>query len=151
MCIRSRGHILEPPGCRPGRLRRVSLGSDAFKKKLWTDRDYLMAIGYSTPYANLAGDTAAEYYVDLPGLFGTSTAPNILEIVNEAIRSRGMEELSQNRRAIQQYVAEEQPIIALIWGDAIYPVRTDRWKVWTPMYGYGPVNYWSWFSLKPKG
>jgi ABC-type transport system substrate-binding protein len=129
----------------------VSLGSDAFKKKLWTDRDYLMAIGYSTPYANLAGDTAAEYYVDLPGLFSTSTAPNILEIVNEAIRSRGMEELSQNRRAIQQYVAEEQPIIALIWGDAIYPVRTDRWEDWTPMYGYGPVNYWSWFSLKPVG
>ncbi len=129
----------------------MSLGSDAFKKKLWTDRDYLMAIGYSTPYANLAGDTAAEYYVDLPGLFGTSTAPNILEIVNEAIRSRGMEELSQNRRAIQQYVAEEQPIIALIWGDAIYPVRTDRWEDWTPMYGYGPVNYWSWFSLKPVG
>lgn len=129
----------------------MSLGSDAFKKKLWTDRDYLMAIGYSTPYANLAGDTAAEYYVGLPGLFGTSTVPNILEIVNEAIRSRGMEELSQNRRAIQQYVAEEQPIIALIWGDAIYPVRTDRWKVWTPMYGYGPANYWSWFSLKPVG
>ena len=129
----------------------MSLGSDAFKKKLWTDRDYLMAIGYSTPYANLAGDTAAEYYVDLPGLFGTSTAPNILEIVNEAIRSRGMEELSQNRRAIQQYVAEEQPIIALIWGDAIYPVRTDRWEDWTPMYGYGPVNYWSWFSLRPVG
>ena len=129
----------------------MSLGSDAFKKKLWTDRDYLMAIGYSTPYANLAGDTAAEYYVDLPGLFGTSTAPNILEIVNEAIRSRGMEELSQNRRAIQQYVAEEQPIIALIWGDAIYPMRTDRWEGWTPMYGYGPVNYWSWFSLKPVG
>jgi len=129
----------------------VSLGSDAFKKKLWTDRDYLMAIGYSTPYANLAGDTAAEYYVDLPGLFSTSTAPNILEIVNETIRSRGMEELSQNRRAIQQYVAEEQPIIALIWGDAIYPVRTDRWEDWTPMYGYGPVNYWSWFSLKPVG
>ena len=129
----------------------MSLSSDAFKKKLWTDRDYLMAIGYSTPYANLAGDTAAEYYVDLPGLFGTSTAPNILEIVNEAIRSRGMEELSQNRRAIQQYVAEEQPIIALIWGDAIYPVRTDRWEDWTPMYGCGPVNYWSWFSLKPVG
>ncbi len=129
----------------------MSLGSDAFKKKLWTDRDYLMAIGYSTPYANLAVDTAAEYYVDLPGLFSTSTAPNILEIVNEAIRSRGMEELSQNRRAIQQYVAEEQPIIALIWGDAIYPVRTDRWEDWTPMYGYGPVNYWSWFSLKPVG
>jgi ABC-type transport system substrate-binding protein len=127
----------------------VSLGSDAFKKKLWTDRDYLMAIGYSTPYANLAGDTAAEYYVNLSGLFSTSTAPNILEIVNEAIRSRGMEELSQNRRAIQQYVAEEQPMIALIWGDAIYPVRTDRWEGWTPMYGYGPVNYWSWFSLKP--
>ncbi|OPY56735.1 MAG: hypothetical protein A4E49_00166 [Methanosaeta sp. PtaU1.Bin112] len=100
----------------------MSLGSDAFKKKLWTDRDYLMAIGYSTPYANLAGDTAAEYYVDLPGLFSTSTAPNILE-----------------------------PIIALIWGDAIYPVRTDRWEDWTPMYGYGPVNYWSWFSLKPVG
>gem|GEM_PF-3687853 len=80
-----------------------------------------MAIRYSTPYANLAGDTAAEYYVDLPGMFGTSTAPKILKIVNEAIRSRGMEELSQNRRAIQQYVAEEQPIIALIWGDAILP------------------------------
>jgi len=78
----------------------VSLGSDAFKKKLWTDRDYLMAIGYSTPYANLAGDTAAEYYVDLPGLFGTSTAPKLLKIVNEAIRSRGMEELSENRKAI---------------------------------------------------
>jgi len=128
-----------------------SLSSDAFKKKLWTDRDYFMAVRYSTPYANLAGDTAAEYYVDLPGMFGTSTDPKILEIVNEAMRSKDMDELSQNRRAIQQYVAREQPIIALIWGDAIYPVRTDRWEGWTPMYGYGPVNYWSWFSLRPVG
>jgi len=128
-----------------------SMSSDAFKKKLWTDRDYFMAVRYSTPYANLAGDTAAEYYVDLPGMYGTSTDPKILEIANEAIRSKDIDELGQNRRAIQQYVAEEQPIIALIWGDAIYPVRTDRWEGWTPMYGYGPVNYWSWFSLKPVG
>jgi hypothetical protein len=49
--------------------------------------------------------------------------------------------LSKNRRAIQEYVAEEQPIIALNWGDAIYPARTDHWVGWTPMYGYGPVNY----------
>jgi peptide/nickel transport system substrate-binding protein len=126
-----------------------SLSSDAFKKKLWTDRDYYMGIRYSTPYANLAGDTAAEYYVDLPGMFGTSTDPKILEIVTKAIQSKDMDELSQNRRAIQEYVAEEQPIIALVWGDAIYPVRTDRWEGWTPMYGYGPVNYWSWFSLTP--
>lgn len=48
-------------------------------------------------------------------------------------------------------MAEEQPIIALIRGDAIYPVRTDRWEGWVPMHGYGPVNYWSWFSLKPVG
>jgi len=48
-------------------------------------------------------------------------------------------------------VAEEQPIIALIRGDAIYPVRTDRWEGWVPMHGYGQVNYWSWFSLKPVG
>ena len=126
-----------------------ALSSDAFKKKLWTDRDYYIGIRYSTPYANLAGDTAAEYYVDLPGMFGTDTDPKILDIVTEAIQSRDMDELSQNRQAIQEYVAEEQPIIALVWGDAIYPVRTDRWEGWTPMYGYGPVNYWSWFSLTP--
>jgi hypothetical protein len=24
-------------------------------------------------------------------------------------------------------------------------------KLWTPMYDYGPVNYWSWFSLEPVG
>jgi ABC-type transport system substrate-binding protein len=84
-------------------------------------------------------------------MFGTSTDPKILEIVNEAIRSKDMDELRQNRRAIQRYVAEELPIIALIWGDAIYPVRTARWEGWTPMFGYGPVNYWSWFSLKPTG
>jgi len=84
-------------------------------------------------------------------MFGTSTDPKILEIVNDAIRSKDMDELSQNRQAIQQYVAEEQPIIALIWGDALYSVRTDRWEGWTPMYGYGPVNYWSRFSLKLVG
>jgi len=127
-----------------------SLSSDALKKKLWTDRDYCMAVRYSTPYANLAGDTAAEYYVDLPGMFGTCKDAKITGIVNEAIRSKDIDALSKSRRAIQEYAAEEQPIIALIWGDAIYPVRTDRWIGWTPMYGYGPVNYWSWFSLKPK-
>lgn len=126
-----------------------SLSSDTLRKKLWTDRDYFMAVRYSTPYANLAGDTAAEYYVDLPGMFGTCRDPTVVEAVNKAIRSKDAEELDRNRRAIQKYVASEQPIIALIWGDAIYPVRIDRWEDWTPMKGYGPVNYWSWFSIKP--
>ena len=119
---------------------------DVYKRQ---DRDYCIFISKSTPYGNLVSDSAASYYVDIPGMYGTSTDQKIIDLVEKAMYSRDQEELLQTRSAIQEYVAENLPMIALIWGDAIYPVRTDRWEGWTPMYGYGPVNYWSWFSLKP--
>mgnify|MGYP003744055751 FL=1 len=128
-----------------------SLSPDIASQKLWTDRDYCIFISKSTPYGNLVSDSAASYYVDIPGMYGTSTDQKIIDLVEKAMYSRDQEELLQTRSAIQEYVAENLPMIALIWGDAIYPVRTDRWEGWTPMYGYGPVNYWSWFSLRPVG
>jgi hypothetical protein len=82
-------------------------------------------------------------------MYGTSKDPEIIELETASLHSKNMDELTKNRKAIQAYVAKEQPMIALIWGDAIYPVRTDRWEGWAPMNGYGPATYWSWFSLKP--
>jgi len=126
-----------------------ALSQDAASKKLWTDRDYYMFVGLSTPYGNLWANSGVSYYVDMPGMYGTSKDPELIELSDEVIYSKDLEELKEARSKVQEYVAEEQPLIPLIWGDAIYPVRTDRWEGWTPMYGYGPVNYWSWFSLKP--
>lgn len=125
-----------------------SLSYDIARQKLWTDRDYYIFISLSTPYGNL-GDAAASYYLDMPGMYGTCKDPELIELVNNQIYSRDFDELKEARSKLQEYVAREIPMIALIWGDAIYPVRTDRWEGWTPMYGYGPVNYWSWFSLRP--
>ena len=85
----------------------------------------------------------------MPGMYGTCNDSELAALVQGAIKSKDLEELRDWRSKIQEYVSQELPAIALIWGDAIYPVRTDRWEGWTPMYGYGPVNYWSWFSLKP--
>ena len=125
-----------------------TLSSDAVSQKAWTDRDYYMMVGYSTPYGNLLADSASNYYVDLPGMYGTSTDPELIDLVESAIYSENMDELMEHRSEIQEYAAEELPIIALIWGDAIYPYRTDRWEGWVPMYGYGSVNYWTWFNLE---
>jgi peptide/nickel transport system substrate-binding protein len=128
-----------------------SLTKDEFRKVLYTDKNYTMAISQSTPFGNLGADSASSYFVDLPGMYGTSKDPEIIELENASLHSKDMDELTKNRKAIQAYVAKEQPMIALIWGDAIYPVRTDRWDGWVPMNGYGPATYWSWFSLKPVG
>ncbi|OPY56986.1 MAG: Bacterial extracellular solute-binding proteins, family 5 Middle [Methanosaeta sp. PtaU1.Bin112] len=128
-----------------------ALSSDATNQKLNVDKDYYMFISRSTPSANCGARSGIVYYADFPGCYGTCKDPELIELSNKMIYSKNMEELIAARSAIQEYVAKEQPIIPLIWADAIYPVRTDRWEGWTPMYGYGPVNYWSWFSMKPVG
>ncbi|OPY52933.1 MAG: putative ABC transporter periplasmic-binding protein [Methanosaeta sp. PtaU1.Bin060] len=126
-----------------------SLSSDKVSEKAWTNRDYYMLVGWSTPAGNIGADTGATYYADLPGLYGTCKDPEIADLVNKSMYSKDLKEMTSARSAIQEYVARQKPIIALIWGDAIYPYRTDRWENWTLMSGYGPVNYWSWFSMKP--
>ena len=126
-----------------------ALSEEALRKKLWTDRDYYMVLYRSTPDGNVVPDTAATYYVDMPGMYGTCKDPELVALVEKAIYSKDTKELKKWRFEIQEYVAGEQPMIALIWGDAIYPYRSDRWEGWVPMYGYGPCNYWSWFNLKP--
>jgi peptide/nickel transport system substrate-binding protein len=128
----------------------VVLSKEAVAKKLDIDRDYFMTVGYSTPYGNLmASGFAGGYFVDMPGMYGTCKDPVIVDLLEKSMYAKDLEESDKWKKEIQAYVAREQPIIPLIWGDAIYPVRTDRWEDWTPMYGYGPVNYWSWFNLKP--
>jgi len=124
------------------------LSNDDVGKKINTNRDYYMVIGYSTPFANMMAESGATYFADMPGLYGTSTDPELTTLVKEIQQSRNVEELEKGRGDLQEYIAKEQPIIALVWGDAIYPYRTDRWTGWVPMYGYGPVNYLSWFNLK---
>jgi len=152
----AKSHVIRAAELITNQLKQVglnvyveSLSSDAVSKKAWTDRDYYMMVGYSTPYANILSDSAATYYVDLPGMYGTSTDPELIDLIESAIYAKSMNELMDRRSKIQEYVAEEQPIIALIWGDAIYPYRTDRWDGWVPMHGYGSANYWTWFKLKP--
>ena len=126
------------------------LSKEAISKKSWTDRDYHMLIGYATPFGNLAPLSGATYFVDMPGLYGTCDDPELVELVGKVItHAKTIEESCEWSSKVQEYVAEEQPAIALIWGDAIYPYRTDRWEGWIPMVGYGPVNYWTWFNLKP--
>jgi len=127
------------------------LSEEAVSKKSWTDRDYHMLIGYSTPYGNIkAGGTGgASYFVDMPGMYGTCDDPELVGAVEGVMYAKTTEEAYEWAHKIQEYVAREQPAIALIWGDAIYPYRSDRWEGWVPQYGYGPSNYWSWFSIKP--
>lgn len=126
-----------------------TLSQDAASRKVWTDKNYYMFVGLSTPYGNLWANSGVSYYVDMPGMYGTSKDPELIDLTNKVVYSKNIDELKAARSAVQDYVAKKQPIIPLIWGDAIYPVRTDRWEGWTLMNGYGPVNYWSWFSLKP--
>jgi len=128
------------------------LSKDAANKKINADRDYFITIGYSTPYGNLmASGFAGGYFLDMPGMYGTCKNPEIIDLVQKSMYAKDIKESNKWKKEIQAYVAREQPIIPLIWGDAIYPVRTDRWEGWTLMNGYGPANYWSWFSLKPTG
>jgi len=93
-----------------------SLSSDIASQKLWTDRNYYIFISKSTPYGNLVSDSAASYYVDMPGMYGTSTDQKIIDLVEKAMYSRDQEELLQTRSAIQEYVAENLPMIALSLG-----------------------------------
>ena len=149
-------HIIRAAEVINVQLRKVGLDTyveilskAAVSKKFWTDRDYYIGIGYSTPYGDMLAESPANYFVDMPGMYGTCKDPELVDLVEKAIYSKDIEELKERRSKIQEYIAREQPAIALIWGDAIYPYRTDKWEGWVPMYGYGPCNYWTWFNLKP--
>ncbi len=125
------------------------LSKDAAREKVSRDRDYYLVIGLSTPFAHFGTHAVARYCVDMPSMGGTCKDPELIDLVEKSLYSKDIEELKKWRSELQEYVARELPIIALIWGDAIYPYRSDRWEGWVPMYGYGPCNYWTWFNLKP--
>jgi len=126
------------------------LSMESAWNRLYGDRDYYMVVWYTVPYGMLKGGAGgATDFVDIPGFYGTCTDSKIVELCEDAMYAKNPEEASDALYEIQEYVAEEQPIIALVWGDAIYPYRTDRWEGWVPMYGYGPANYWTWFNLEP--
>lgn len=117
--------------------------------KLYGDRDYHMVVWYTVPYGMLKGGAGgATDFVDMSGFYGTCTDPEIVALCEKTKHAKNPEEAHEALSKIQEYVAEEQPIIALIWGDAIYPYRSDRWEGWVPLYGYGHCNYWTWFNLK---
>lgn len=126
-----------------------SLSKEAVQKKRTIDRDYYMLVSWSTPLSNLILYSPACYFVDFPGMAGTCKDPNLIDLVKSASYSKNMDDLMASGSEMQEYMAEELPIIAIIWGDAIYPYRTDRWDGWVPMYGYGSANYWTWLNLKP--
>lgn len=125
-----------------------TLDRDSLNQKLWLDRDYCIAVGYSTPFGCMGADTAAIYYADMPGMYGTCSDSELIRMVEMAICSKNLAELDSARMKIQAYVARELPMIALVWRDASYPIRSEGWKGWTNMMSYGPVNYWSWFSIR---
>jgi len=128
-----------------------NLSPDAASKKVNDDRDYYIMVGHSTPYGNLmAAGGFADYFMDLPGMGGTCKDDEFINVVEKTMYAKDTEEANRWKKELQALVAREQPIIPLIWGEAIYPVRTDRWEGWTEMDGFGPGNYWSWFSLRPK-
>ncbi|OPX79029.1 MAG: Bacterial extracellular solute-binding proteins, family 5 Middle [Methanosaeta sp. PtaB.Bin039] len=125
-----------------------SLGKEAERKKAYKDRDYYINIGFCTPWSNILAEGAATYFADMPGMYGTCKDPELIELVMKTIEAKDINELKNSRSDMQKYISRELPAIALVWGDAIYPYRTDHWDGWPSMYGYGPVNYWTWFNLK---
>ena len=126
------------------------LSKEVIGKKVWIDRDYYMVVGYATPFGVLAAPAGAAYYADMPGFYGTCNDSELINLVKITLHAKSLEEMREYAYKVQEYVAREKPIIALIHGYAIYPYRIDKWGGWVLMDGYGPCNYWTWFKLKPK-
>jgi peptide/nickel transport system substrate-binding protein len=124
------------------------LSKEAESKKTFQDRDYYISIGYCTPFGNIIAEGAANYFTDMPGMYGTCNDSELISLVKGAIQSKDIHELKTCRNLIQEYISRELPAIALVWGNAVYPYRNDHWDGWSSMYGYGPVNYWTWFNLE---
>ena len=123
------------------------LSKEALRKKLRKDRDYHMWIGYTTPYGNMHG--GLDYFGYTGVGTGTCNDPEFVDTLAKIMNAKTWEETQELMYKVQEYAARELPAIALIWGDAIYPYRSDRWEGWVPMDGYGPCNYWTWLNLKP--
>ena len=117
-------------------------------EKIFGTRDYYIYVGYTTPLATENG--AALYFADMPGWFlGTCKDPEYLALAEDAKYAKNPDEYKEAVYKLQEYNARELPGIAVIWGKAIYPYRSDRFEGWVKMNGYGVANYWSWFSIKP--
>jgi len=67
-----------------------TLDRDSSNQKLWLDRDYCLAIGYSTPFGCMGAETAAIYYADMPGMYGTCSDSELTRMVEMAICSKDL-------------------------------------------------------------
>jgi len=149
-------HIIRAAELISYQLRKVgldtyveTLSKEMVSKKVWRDRDYYMVVGYATPYGMIATLGGGAYFTDMPGEYGTCKDPELIELMERIRQSRNLEEMCEWASKLQEYIARELPVIALIWGKVVAPYRTDRWEGWVPMVGYGVCNYWTWLNLKP--
>ena len=125
------------------------LSKEMHSKKEWKDKDYYMVVAYATSYGITMGKGCA-YFAGGPHCrYGTCEDEELLEIVDKMYKSKNPEELKMWAFKLQEYVAREVPIIALMWGKAMIPYRTDRWKGWVPTAHHGACSYWTLFNLEP--
>jgi peptide/nickel transport system substrate-binding protein len=120
---------------------------EKWQQRVWNDRDYWLYLGYATPGAVIY-DGGMMYFVDAKGAFGTCADPEYVRIYERVRQARNDSEWTAALREAQHYHARELPGLALVWGKALYPYRTDRLGGWAIRSGFGPVNYQTWFSLR---
>ncbi|MDH7578796.1 MAG: ABC transporter substrate-binding protein [Bacillota bacterium] len=120
---------------------------DKWQQRVWNDRDYWIYLGYATPGAVIY-DGGLMYFVDAKGAFGTCTDPEYVRIYEKIRYAKDASEWTGSLKEAQQYHARELPGMALIWGKALYPYRTDSFTGWVMRNGFGPVNYQTWFTLR---
>ncbi|MGQ9532394.1 MAG: ABC transporter substrate-binding protein, partial [Desulfotomaculales bacterium] len=133
--------------------REVVGNEDKIDARIFSDKDYWAYVGYCTPLGVLA-DGGAVYLAapnpqtGTPG-DGTCDDPEYLAARDRALFAPTLDEAARALKEVQEYQARELPGLALIWGKVLYPYRTDRFTGWVMQEGWGPVNYNTWFSLKP--
>ena len=160
--------FITPPMWRPNNIRATEvicyqlkkIGIDAYMdeevlgsedrcdQRIFVDRDYYLCIYYSTSFA-ITFDVGGVNCANMTGADGTCSDPEFIELVENARYAKTLEEREEAVRELQQYYKEELPMIALVWGKVLYPYRTDRFTGWLIQDGFGNMNLWTWFRLKP--
>ena len=126
--------------------REVIGNSEKLNERLWKAKDYWAYVGYCTP-GGILSDGGFNYMEGQT--YGTFDDLKYLELYNSLVNVKSFEESLEALKQLQNYHAEVLPGIALIWSKVLYPYRTDKFAGWTIQKGWGPVNYKTWFNLRP--
>lgn len=137
-------------------IRAVLDEESLVSQEAWSARSenggtYQLYLGHATSgTARFLGAYSYILDAEYTGWWGTYKDPEFVQLYDTVAASKSMEEYVESMKEMQIYSERELPALALSWGKASFPYRTDKYEGWINYPSAGVINPETWYNLKTK-